>query len=330
MLFLESLWPRLAESADTGRWPERLAPLAVAALEPERNGHWPRWQPALDSLPRVSPSQVNLDHPVVTIGIEDDLSAEAAAALPAHLDALHPWRKGPWKFFGQAIDTEWRSDWKWERLERGLLDVGLKEAVRGWRVLDIGAGNGYYGWRWRGLGADLVLGLDPFLAYAVQFAAAKRYLVDEPVFHLPLGIEALDGLDAAFDCVCSLGVIYHRRDPVEHLRRLQSLCQPGGLGIVESITIPGAAGEWLEPQGRYARMRNVHWLPTPGTLVATMRAAGWRDVQEIDTSRTTTDEQRSTPWMRFESLAQCLDPKAADKTVEGHPSPWRSLVFGRA
>ena len=40
----------------------------------------------------------------------------AHAALMAALQALIPWRKGPFELFGIAVDTEWRSDWKWERV----------------------------------------------------------------------------------------------------------------------------------------------------------------------------------------------------------------------
>jgi tRNA (mo5U34)-methyltransferase len=47
----------------------------------------------------------------------------------------------------------------------------------------------------------------------------------------------------------------------------------------------------------------------------------------VDLNRTTTDEQRSTPWMRFESLAQCLDPDNPELTVEGYPAPLRAVVL---
>jgi tRNA (mo5U34)-methyltransferase len=44
---------------------------------------------------------------------------------------------------------------------------------------------------------------------------------------------------------------------------------------------------------------------------------------------TTTAEQRSTSWMRFESLADALDPGDPSRTVEGHPAPVRAVVLGR-
>ena len=40
------------------------------------------------------------------------------------------------------------------------------------------------------------------------------------------------------------------------------------------------------------------------------------------------EEQRSTPWMHFESLVHSLDPHDQTVTVEGHPRPIRAMVVG--
>ena len=49
--------------------------------------------------------------------------------------AFHPWRKGPFNVFGVAVDTEWRSSLKWNRIAG---HVNLRER----RVLDVGCGGG--------------------------------------------------------------------------------------------------------------------------------------------------------------------------------------------
>ena len=54
--------------------------------------------------------------------------------------------------------------------------------------------------------------------------------------------------------------------------------------------------------------------------------AATRDIEVIDTSVTTTAEQRSTEWMTFESLREALDPVDASRTVEGLPAPRRVVV----
>ena len=50
--------------------------------------------------------------------------------------------------FSIDIDTEWRSDLKWNRIA-GAVDFSRKT------VLDVGCGNGYYGWRMLHSGTDL-------------------------------------------------------------------------------------------------------------------------------------------------------------------------------
>ncbi|MCK5863518.1 MAG: DUF1698 domain-containing protein, partial [Marinobacter adhaerens] len=47
----------------------------------------------------------------------------------------------------------------------------------------------------------------------------------------------------------------------------------------------------------------------------------------VDVTPTTTDEQRSTDWMRFNSLQDFLDPNDPSKTVEGYPGPLRATVI---
>ena len=47
----------------------------------------------------------------------------------------------------------------------------------------------------------------------------------------------------------------------------------------------------------------------------------------MDINKTTVEEQRSTDWMTFESLADFLDPNDANKNVEGHPAPLRDIFI---
>ena len=131
-----------------------------------------------------------------------------------------------------------------------------------------------------------------------------------------------------FDCVLSLGVLYHRRDPQDHIERLLDACRPGGTLVIESLVIEN--GPSLHPAGRYARMRNVHEVSSTEDLLERVRRAGAEAPILVDVSPTTTEEQRSTPWMQFESLDRCLDPDDPDLTVEGHPAPRRAIVIARA
>jgi len=251
-----------------------------------------------------------------TVRVDGDIDT---SALVGALQALHPWRKGPFAIGGVTIDTEWRSDWKWRRIAPAL------GSLRGQRVLDIGCGNGYFGWRMLAAGADEVIGIDPTLLFCMQHLAIARYTGDPRNRVLPLGVEEIPDT-VQFDTVFSLGVIYHRRDPLQHTRQLHALTRAGGRAVLESLVVVDAAQD-LIPRGRYARMRNVWCVPTIATMQSWLESSGFSNVRVVDVTPTTTAEQRSTEWMRFESLSQALDPADPAYTVEGHPAPVRAVLM---
>jgi tRNA (mo5U34)-methyltransferase len=301
-------------------WAEQLAGQVAAGLSPERYGDLPRWVDALDGLPALDTVRVHLDRDAV--GAEAATPPEAAtlATLRARLMDLHPWRKGPFDLFGVHIDTEWRSDWKWQRLLPGL------EPLAGRRVLDVGCGSGYHCWRMLGAGAAEVIGIDPTPLFVVQFWALQHYLRQEGIWVLPLGIEQVPPRLAAFDTVFSMGVLYHRRSPLDHLLELKGCLRPGGQLVLETLVIDGGPGETLMPEGRYARMGNVWFLPSCETLLAWLHKLGFRNPAVVDVNVTSTQEQRATEWMTFHSLANFLDPQDPSRTVEGYPAPRRAVI----
>ena len=295
-------------------WPE-LAESGWQRLKNSVHGDLPRWLEAISALPESDGfTQLDRDAPVVGRAVDD------LAFLRESLIKLHPWRKGPLELGGVRIDTEWRSDWKWNRLKPHL-------DLNGHQVLDIGSGNGYFGLRMLAAGAGLVAGIDPTMVFVMQWLAMQKLCPGLKNFVLPLGIEDLPADTGHFDSVFSMGVLYHRRKPVEHLEQLKKLTRPGGQIVLETLILDGEGQNILEPQGRYARMRNVHAIPTLTTLHKWLEQAGLSDVQVLDVSRTTTDEQRSTDWMTFESLRECLDDKNPSVTVEGHPVPVRAALL---
>lgn len=293
------------------RWPELVAPT--------RNADLPRWQQAVAALPAIVPNRIALAADTVTIGHADQLDPQQRDALVNALRELHPWRKGPFDFFGTVIDTEWRSDWKWQRVVPHLADLS------GRRVLDVGCGSGYHLWRMRGAGAAFALGIEPALLYLAQFAAAKKYLPDQPVHIAPAKLEDLPVGTGAFDTVFSMGVLYHRREPLAHLQELKAALRPGGELVLETLVIEH--GDLLQPGERYAQMRNVFALPGLATLEQWVQQAGYRRVRVVDVNRTSIQEQRSTDWMRFLSLPDFLDPQDPQRTIEGYPAPVRAIVL---
>jgi tRNA (mo5U34)-methyltransferase len=305
-------------------WSDRLPELLEKQLRLERWGDMPSWQQCLERLPEIDPLTLDFST-AVSIGDPNLMDKGRRLQLQATLMALHPWRKGPYELFGLHLDTEWRSDWKWDRLLPHISP--LKDRL----VLDVGCGNGYHCWRMLGAGAKRVIGIDPSPKSVFQFHAIKHFAGSEhPVDILPLGIEHMEHKLKAFDSIFSMGVLYHRRSPIDHLQALKDLLRPGGQLILETLIIEGSEGEILVPEGRYGKMPNVWFLPTPETLISWLRKLGFSKPRLVNVNKTTVDEQRTTPWMTFESLADFLHPTNPDQTIEGYPAPRRGIFIAEA
>lgn len=302
-------------------WSQQLERLCGERMHPEAHGTLPRWLAAWDALPAPEQGELQLEAGQSAVKVQGTLGD--TAALTRALLEFHPWRKGPFELMGVRIDTEWRSDWKWQRLNAQL-------DFRDLRILDVGSGNGYYGWQMLAAGAAFVLGADPFLLYVAQCEVLRRY-VRGPQRHfvLPLCDEDLPHDLRWFDMALSMGVLYHRTSPIDHLKKLHSTLVPQGQLVLETLIVESTEAHVLVPEGRYAKMRNVWFLPSLSMLEIWLRRTGFSEVEVLDVSRTTTEEQRRTAWMTFESLEDFLDPRDAGRTIEGYPAPVRALVTAR-
>ena len=313
--FLDSL-----RDGPLAKWRQPISDgLAQRLLESQQHGDLERWQASLNKLPTLGDVEADLATGVCLHSVAAS-GEETQDQLLEGLRGLHPWRKGPFNLFGVHIDTEWHSDWKWQR-------VAPHVDLRGRRVLDIGCGNGYYMWRMWQAGASLVIGVDPNLLFLNQFEAVKRYLPDAPVWQLPFTLEALPEPSNAFDTVFSMGVLYHRRAPIDHLLQLKACLRPGGELVLETLVIEGDENHCLLPEDRYAQMRNVWFLPSVPMLARFLARAGFTGIRCVDLNRTSIEEQRSTEWMQFQSLPDFLLPGDPDKTIEGHPAPLRATMI---
>ncbi len=279
------------------------------------HGRKPAWDDTIAELPRHTTTQFEFGRGSVRIG-----EAGEIPAIEAQLKQFRPWRKGPFNFFGTEINTEWRSDWKWSRIQPHLANL------QGRRVLDIGCGNGYHLFRMLGDGAEMALGIDPTRLFLYQFHIARHFLPPTAAFLLPLRSEDLPAFNC-FDTVFSLGVLYHRRSPIDHLLELQSFLRPGGELVLETLIVAGDEDTVLVPQGRYAKMPNVWFLPSANLLEIWLKRIGLTNVRTVDVNQTSTEEQRVTDWMTFQSLNDFLDPNNKNLTLEGLPAPTRAIVI---
>jgi tRNA (mo5U34)-methyltransferase len=288
---------------------------------PDAHGNAGRWLRKLQALPAVTASTCSLDTGTLSIGTAADLTGISPPHFRDQLQAFKPWRKGPIELFGQFIDTEWRSDWKWDRILPHLRP--LQDRM----VLDVGCGNGYHCFRMLGAGARLVVGVDPTRLFLMQFQILKKYLPDLPVFFLPLKGEQLPRPLPVFDSVFSMGVLYHRKSPFDHLEELKDCLVSGGQLVLESLVIEGDENAVLIPVDRYAQMRNVWFIPSTRVLENWLKRCGFVNIRTVDVSQTTIDEQRATQWMDFQSLNDFLDPRDPGLTVEGYPAPRRGTLI---
>lgn len=266
-----------------------------------------------------------LDAPRVAFGSAADATPGQRRMLRSLIRKLMPWRKGPYAFFGENIDAEWRSFMKWDRLLPGITPLAGRSA------LDVGCGNGYHMWRMLGAGAARVTGIDPCPLFAAQFELFRRAAPPEirrRIALLPLGIERMPEL-GAFDTVFSMGVLSHRRAPADHLTRLLRLLAPGGELVLETLVIEGDERTVLVPADRYAKMPNVWYIPSAASLENLLNRCGFIDVKLINVCVTTPEEQRRTELMTDESLGDFLDPADPSRTVEGYPAPARAVFTAK-
>lgn len=302
-------------------WRRQMPDQFSRSMSEKRFGDLPRWRAALAALPSLKAETIGLDTNAITASgqVDDGTRRELEAALRS----LHPWRKGPFSLFGVDIDTEWRSDFKWDRLS------GAIDPLEGRRVLDVGCGSGYHCWRMKGAGAAEVIGIDPTPLFVLQFKAIQHYLNIDSVHVLPLALEQLPPKLKSFNTTFSMGVLYHRRSPMDHLTDLRDTLAPGGQLVLETLVVEGGEDTVFVPPDRYARMGNVWFLPSPAALMKWMSKTGFIDVELVDLNQTTVAEQRSTEWMTFYSLSNFLDSDDHNKTVEGHPAPRRAIITAR-
>lgn len=274
----------------------------------------------LDELPMLKTDHVLVNQSVVEIGRDDELTLQQHEQLDRVLRGFMPWKKGPWSFFGHAIDAEWRSDWKWERI------TSHRGHLKGRKVADIGCGNSYFMWRMLAEDPELVIGFDPFPKWWFEFQLAQRWVSDSRLAFEPLGAEHARLYPSFFDTIFCMGVLYHHPDPIGLLRGIWSSLRPGGQIIVECQGIVGEGSTALMPRKRYGRARGFWFLPTRSCLETWMARSGFQNIECFYDEPLSTQEQRRTEWAPIDSLAEFLDPDDPEKTIEGYPAPRRMYM----
>jgi len=288
-------------------------------LQSPIQGDYPRWFKAYENLPDITSvhkvaneNAINC-HAYITDSIED--------RVKQCYQQLMPWRKGPFKMFSSHIDAEWQSYMKWNRIEKSLPEIRNKT------ILDVGCGNGYYLFRMVDKHPHLLMGIDPGLLQIMQFWSIEKYLQSGACV-LPLSIQQMPKSLNCFDVVFSMGVLYHRKSPIHHIKELADCIKSNGHLVIETLIVSGDERTCLLPTGRYAQIRNIWFLPSIAMLKIMLERSGFKDIQCIDTTITTVEEQRTTDWMKFHSLKEFLNENQS-RTIEGYDLPKRATLIAQ-
>ena len=283
------------------------------------NGNIPKWEKAIESIKTQHKGPLSYVSPYLNINSKNI----DKAILEQSLKQLMPWRKGPYQIADLQLDSEWRGDLKWNRLKNHI------SPLQGKSVLDVGSGNGYFTYLMAMAGAKIAVGIEPFLLFNYQFSAIRSLINNPPnAFVLPLKLEQVPG-KALFDSVFSMGVLYHQKDHMLHLQQLKNVLVENGELILETLVIDAEQGNYITPEDRYARMRNVWCLPSTDTLHDWLEKTGFKNIRLIDVTKTTPEEQRATHWIgdNTQSLEDFLDPNNSNLTIEGLPAPKRAIFI---
>jgi tRNA (mo5U34)-methyltransferase len=309
-------------TSQLSHWLEVLPAQIATWHKEQRHGDFNKWIKLLEKLPQTKPSVVELKEKVC-FGQAADIDDQGSKHIEGLLKQFAPWRKGPFEIHGIHIDTEWRSDWKWQRLAAHI------QSLKNRTVLDVGCGSGYHLWRMLGDGVKLAVGIDPSQLFLMQFQAIKHFNPHPDIHLLPIGVEQLPQLKA-FDTVFSMGVLYHRRSPIDFLYQLKHQLRSGGELILETLVVEGDEQTVLMAGERYAQMRNVWYLPSTAALEVWLARVGFKNIRVVDVAPTSLEEQRATQWMSSQSLVDFLDPDDHSKTIEGYPAPLRAVLVAEA
>jgi tRNA (mo5U34)-methyltransferase len=275
----------------------------------------PFWE-AILALPSPNTIEVKLGNCVEIL--TNNLTKEEEERIYQSAKMMHPWRKGPFQISETFIDSEWKSNLKYDLLRPHFY---LKDKIVG----DIGCNNGYYLFRMLEEKPKRLIGFDPSAVTYCQFKFLDHFIKSKIVYEL-LGVEHVEFYEHRFDILFCLGVLYHRADPIGMLKSLFKGLNEGGELILDTFMIDGEEDVCLTPRDRYSKLRNIYFIPTVSALKNWCYRAGFDEVEVLAIVKTESEEQRKTEWINTQSLDDFLDKNNQNKTVEGYPAPKRVYI----
>lgn len=281
-----------------------------------------RFRFILSLLSHIGEQSLDVLGPEVKIGHKTKLKRTDLIDLQYCLRAFIPWKKGPYSFFGQRINSEWNSYLKWQKIKPFLGDI------EGKTVADLGCHNGYFMFKMLALKPELVIGFDPVIKLFYNFQFMQSLIRTRRLVFEPLGIEHIKYFRGFFDRILCLGLLYHLKDPVSSLQEIHQSLRSGGKIIVDCQGIPGDGSYALFPAKKYAGASGVWFVPTKECVIHWMKRAQFKKIHCFYDETLQSHEQRASTWAPISSLKDYLNPKDLTKTIEGYPAPRRFYIEG--
>ena len=286
------------------------------------HGNLQQWKNILTKLPDISTNYLDFSKECIQIGNPKEINLSQLEILEKGLLNLRPWRKGPFNIFGLEIDSEWRSEKKWQRVEDYL------PKIKGMRIGDIGCSNGYYSYKLLKLEPELIVGMDKTSLFIIQFLATKFYAKQiQELIILPCSAEEFNPEFIDFDLLLSMGILYHAKNPSNHLASLQRLVKKNGYIILETIISNLKQNINIGKNQTYAGMSNIGTIFTKDNLIKLLNVSGFKNIQVINDSFTNISEQRTTKWMQGKSLSDFILSNGG--TLEGYPPVCRTIFIAQ-
>lgn len=272
----------------------------------------------LQDLPEIKDRTIDLTGSAPRV-ISPTISKEEERLIYDISKKLMPWRKGPFQIFQTFIDSEWKSQLKWNRLNL------KRREIQGKVILDIGCNNGYFLFKMAMENPSLLLGIDPIDINKIQFEFLQSFFNISNIYFELFGYQELIHFDKIFDLIFFMGIIYHHKDPINQLIMIRKALKPGGTLYLETIGIVGDGSYALFPEKNYGKIKNIWFIPTLSCLINWAKKSKFVDIEVLSQSKTTEDEQRLTKWCGSvkNDFKNFLDPQDSEKTLDGHEAPYR-------
>ena len=259
----------------------------------------------------------------IIIGKGSEITNQERNQLTKELKTFIPWRKGPFSLFDIVIDAEWQSYQKWNRLLPHL------SAMEGKIICDIGCNNGYYLYKIAHHKPDFVLGIDPTYVFKLTFDYLQKFAQEENLKYELMGFQELVFFKQAFDIIFCMGIVYHHKNPLDILEICKYALKPGGTLVLESLSIPGEEPIALFPEGRYAHIKGIWFIPTHVCIKNWLKKLGYASIHFVSHQEMSETEQQTTQWAPYPSFSEALDSQDKRITKEGYPRAYRSIYISK-